>query len=240
MINRVFPRVNRRFIAIAAFYTALVILITILLWPYFNRFYDPDFRREISDRTAALGPGGWFLLFGVQLFQIVIAFIPGEPVELIAGVLYGIPGGFCLCLAGCVAGSAIVFTLTRRLGARFAVGLFSAEQSSRYAFLRDDRKIELIIFLLFLIPGTPKDMLSYLAGLSRLPIGRFLLLANFARVPSIVSSVIIGATLWEGAWKISALVFAATALIGVTGIFYQEKLIELCRRFSRAKDGTDD
>jgi uncharacterized membrane protein YdjX (TVP38/TMEM64 family) len=225
-------------VAIAAFYTALVVLITVLLWPYVDRFNDPDFRREVSERVAALGPGGWLLLFAVQLFQILIAFIPGEPVELIAGVLYGVPGGFFLCLAGCVAGSAIVFTLARRVGARFTVSLFSAEKSDRYAFLRDSRNTRLIIFLLFLIPGTPKDMLSYLAGLSRLKMGEFLMLANFARIPSIISSAIIGATLWEGAWKISLLVFAATALIGIAGIFYQKRIVEFCRRFGRAKGGS--
>jgi uncharacterized membrane protein YdjX (TVP38/TMEM64 family) len=224
---------NRRFAAIIAFYMAAAALVTFLLWPYISRFEVPAFRREVSERVASLGPAGYLLLFGVQIFQIVVAFIPGEPVELLSGILYGIPGGFILCVAGCVAGSALVFTLARRLGARFAVSLFNPEKSGRYAFLRDSRKIKLIVFLLFLIPGTPKDMLTYLAGLSHIRLGQFLLLANFARIPSIISSVVIGATLWEGDWKISALVFALTALIGVLGIFYKDKMIEICRRFGR-------
>ncbi|MDR1320465.1 MAG: VTT domain-containing protein [Gracilibacteraceae bacterium] len=227
---------NWRFIAIVSFYAALVTLVTILLWPYIDRFNDPEFRGEVSARVASFGVGGWFLLFGVQILQIVFAFIPGGPVELIAGILYGVPGGFLLCVTGSVAGSAIVFTLARRLGSRFAVSLFDPEKSGRYAFLRDSRKTTLIVFLLFLIPGMPKDMLSYLAGLSPIKIGRFLFVSNFARAPAILSSVIIGSALWEGAWKISVFVFALTALLGALGIFYQEKIIETCRRFSRAKD----
>ncbi|MDR1070060.1 MAG: VTT domain-containing protein [Gracilibacteraceae bacterium] len=231
---------NKRFIAIAFFYIALVVLVTILLWPYVDRFNDPAFREEISAKVASFGLGGWFLMFGVQIFQIIFAFIPGGPVELITGMLYGVPGGFLLCLAGSVAGSAIVFTLTRRLGARFAVKLFDPEKSSRYAFLRDSRKITLIVFLLFLIPGMPKDMLSYLAGLSSIKTGEFLVISNFARAPAILSSVIIGSTLWKGTWQISILVFLLTALVGVAGIFNQEKIINACRRFGRTRGKKND
>jgi uncharacterized membrane protein YdjX (TVP38/TMEM64 family) len=143
-------------------------------------------------------------------------------------------------MAGCVAGSAIVFTLARRLGARFAISLFDPEKSAHFAFLRDSRKVSLIVFVLFLIPGAPKDMLSYLAGLSRIGMAQFLVLSNLARAPSVISSVIIGATLWKGDWKISVVMFGVTAAIGVLGIFYKDKVVAFCRNLSHRKERADD
>ena len=100
---------------------------------------------------------------------------------------------------------------------------FPEEKIHNLPILNNPERLEQITLLLFLIPGTPKDILTYAAGLTDIPAKRFLLIATFARIPSIVTSVWAGASLRAGNWIISILLFTAAALIGLGGIWIHKK-----------------
>ena len=84
----------------------------------------------------------------------------------------------------------------------------------------DEKKLELIAFILLMIPGTPKDVLTYMVSLTDIKPARFYFIATFARVPSVVSSTLMGATLSRGKPVMTIIIFLITAAIGVTGIFF--------------------
>ena len=176
-----------------------------------------------------MGVGGWLVVFGIQALQIVIAFIPGEPIEIIAGILYGTWGGLLLCLSGCVVASTLVFSISKKCGTSLLYKMFGKNKVDNFAFLKNKKRVETVSFILFLIPGTPKDMLTYVAGVSNLKLSRFLLISTFARIPSVVSSTLIGSSMRQGDWGITITIFIITAIIGILGIRFNDKIMEFYR-----------
>ncbi|MDL2229473.1 VTT domain-containing protein [Treponema sp. OttesenSCG-928-L16] len=208
------------------------VVLCILLWPFFMRLNDPVYRQQFKSWIEKFGIGGWFIVFGIQFIQIVIAVIPGEPVELLAGMAYGSLGGLLICLLGCAAASSLIFLLVRKFGTPLIVRLFGTKKLNKYKFLNDTQKTAAAVFILFLIPGTPKDMLTYIVPLSRLRMPQFLLISLFARIPSILTSTIMGDSMVQGYWYVFLIIFLFTALIGFLGMKYKEKITD----FFRPKD----
>ncbi len=222
-------KTQKKAIILSVLGIVLVIAITLLFMPYFEKLYKPDYQEKIKEWINTLGVGGWLIVFGVQFLQIVIAFIPGEPIEIIAGILYGTWGGLLVCLSGCVAASTLVFLISKKFGTPLLYKVFGKDKIENFAFLKDKKRVETVSFILFLIPGTPKDMLTYIAGISNLKLSRFLLISTFARIPSVVSSTIIGSSMLRGDWAITITIFIVTAIIGILGIRFNDKILDFYR-----------
>lgn len=225
-------------IAIAVFFSLMLVLSLVSL-PYINLLSEPEAQQKIKAWVTSLGPGGWLLVLSIQIIQIIVAFIPGEPIEILAGVLYGGLGGLFLCLLGCIIASSGIFTLSPKFGTPLVMKLFKKSKLDDFAFLKDSKKLETIVFILFLIPGTPKDMLTYVVGTSPMKLTQFLAISTFARIPSVISSTFMGSSLRQGEWKIAALIFALTAIFGILGIKGKERMISFCKRTSRRIRGTE-
>lgn len=230
---------NRKLLPTAIVAALIFTAAAIAAMPWINGLYDPALRDDFTAYTGSLGIWGYVLLFGLQVLQVVVAIIPGEPVELLAGAVCGGFGGLMLCLAGCALGSAAVFMFMRRLGRPVMEKLFS-KRHREFSFLRDSRRLDTVVFILFLIPGTPKDILTYAVGTTRMPLGRFLIISLFARIPSVVSSTYIGDTVLGGNWYAAAGILAATLVTGLAGILLRERALEFCRRHSRRAAARDD
>ena len=208
--------------------------LTVLALPYVRRLSDPETQRFIQNWIGERGLWGIFILLGLQVFQVIIAFIPGEPMELLAGALCGALGGTVLCLTGTVLASACIFALSRRYGRRLLALLgFGEKQVAQWKWLQRDEqseKADLVIFLVFLIPGTPKDMLTYVVGMTRVSLKRFLWLSTLARVPSVLSSTLIGSSVIQGEGETALILMLVTGLLGILGIEAREKILAFCRR----------
>lgn len=232
---------NRQIVKIALIVAALLALMitaTVLLMPYIRQLADPATRAKFKTWVSSLGALGYLVMTAIQIVQVVIAFIPGEVVEILAGVMYGGFGGLIVCVIGCVLASSGIFLLSKKLGAKFSQRFFSKDNLEKYAYLRDTRKLEIVVFILFLLPGTPKDMLTYVAGTTPMKLAQFLLISTFARIPSIVSSTFIGSSLLHSNWPVTLLIFSATALLGIFGIVYKDRIIEFYKkRLGSGKDG---
>lgn len=229
-----------RMVAIAVALLLLMIAATILLMPYIRSLADPAVRARFRAWVHSLGVMGYLVMVAIQMVQIIIAFIPGEVVEILAGVMYGGFGGLFICLIGCVIASSGIFLLSKKYGARFTQRFFDKGNLDKYAYLKDSRKLELIVFILFLLPGTPKDMLTYVAGTTPMKLAQFLLISTFARIPSIVSSTFIGSSLLHNNWPVTIMIFVVTAVLGVLGIVYKDRIIDFYKRkHSAGKDEID-
>ena len=197
----------------------LFLTVLILLTLLFTRIFAP-YMRSSEQFRAFLETFGWkgrFILLGVQFLQVVIAFIPGEVVELGAGYAYGAIEGTLLCLIGVAASSAIVFLLTKKIGAPLAEAFISREKISELRFINSERKLKRLVFLLFFIPGTPKDVLTYFVGLTNLSLSQFLSLTLIARIPSVLSSTICGQMLGNKNYITALIVYAITGGISILG-----------------------
>ena len=202
-----------------------MILATALLWPYVSTLATEEGRTEFKTYIDSIGIIGWFVTLGIQLLQIFIAFIPGEPIELMLGFVWGPWIGMLTCLFGIFIGTTVIFLLVKRFGRPFVRRIVGDKDLSTYKFLSDPRKIDLTVFVLFFIPGTPKDALTYIAPLAPIEPARYLVIATLARIPSIITSTLLGDSLAEGEYLVSVIVFVVTALISALGIIFGNKFI---------------
>jgi uncharacterized membrane protein YdjX (TVP38/TMEM64 family) len=186
----------------------------------------PEGREEFKVWVDGLGFGGWLVTLGIQLLQIFVALIPGEPVELMLGYVWGPWLGTLTCLIGIFIGTATIFLLVRKFGMKFVSRFVDPEELKRYKFLRDKNKVDITVFILFFIPGTPKDALTYIAPIAPIGAVKYLLIATFARIPSIITSTILGDSIADGKWVLALVVFAITAVISVLGIILGNRYIE--------------
>lgn len=171
------------------------------------------------------GLTGVLAFLGLQVAQVVVAVLPGEPVELMAGALYGTWGGLAMCMIGLWVGSVIVYYAVKATGP----ARIDPATLHKYKFLCDDAHVHFFLFLLYFIPGTPKDILLYIGPFLPVRARTFFLIAMFARIPSVITSTYAGATLMEGRWQVSILVFAVTGVLALLCIWQQENLLRLLR-----------
>ena len=185
----------------------LIVLLTLFIWNWLRSFSQDDFRDYIRS-FGALGP---LVLLGLQILQVFIALIPGEIVESAAGYILGPWLGTAVCYLGIGIASSLIFTLTRRYGVKLVEVFVSREKINQLRFINTPKKRDGLIFLLFFIPGTPKDLLTYFVGLTDIKLGAFLTISLVARIPSVLSSTFGGHLLGEGRY------WGAVALYGITG-----------------------
>ena len=203
-----------------------VVLLCIWLFPYVLSLKDEAVRTQFEAWINSLGIWGFFVMLAIQILQVIIAIIPGEPVEIIAGVLYGGLGGLCLCLLGILIGTAAIYFAVKKFGYPLVRKFVSEEQMGRFKFLSDAKRLETVTFLLFFIPGTPKDVLTYLVPLTDIRPLRFFLIATFARIPSIITSSFIGENLSKGNLWMTVTIFAIAGALGIGGILFNNYFLD--------------
>lgn len=208
----------------------LLILISIGLSIYFfpqlKELATAEGREKLMLKLESYGALKHIVFIGIQILQVIIAFIPGEPIELIGGALFGWWMALILCLLGTLLGTIIVFYLVKLLGKPFINIIIPEEKISKFRFLNDSRKLKLTIFILYLIPGTPKDVLTYCAPLTPIRPLHFFIIVTFARIPSVISSNIIGSSVSSGNWVLSLIVTIITGALGICGIWFSNKLVK--------------
>lgn len=229
------PRRRARLIAFAALAVVVVALAAACVnWlpAVYAWLSDPAAVRAFVAEHAVLAR---LAIVGVNVLQIVLAFLPGEPVELASGYALGFFEGTAACLAASAIGTSFIYLAVRRWGRRAVDLFFDQGYFERFGWLRRTRRLELIMLVVFLIPGTPKDFLTYFAGLTDMRFGTALAIATFGRIPSIVTSTIAASSFASGDYGllVGALAIAALLIAG-GGVAYR------CVRAHAAQDETSD
>lgn len=182
----------------------------------------PAFRRWVQQK----GLYGRVIFVFLLVMQMIIAFIPGEPFEIAAGYAFGWAEGTLLCLVGSLIGAFIIFSAVRIIGIKLLYLFFTQEEIGRVSLLSSHRRFSTLIFLVYLVPGTPKDIVSYFVGLSRMGLGQWLFISTIAKIPSIITSTLGGSLMGEANYMLAAGVFCVTAVISVAGMTLYNKVTE--------------
>lgn len=161
---------------------------------------------------------GRLIYVGIQILQVFIAFIPGEVVEVAGGLAFGAIEGMLLSLIGVAIGSSIIFMLTKTLGMRFVELFVERERINEMKFIRNGRNLEWLVFYVFLIPGTPKDLLTYVVGLTRMKLVPFLIISLVARIPSVLSSTWGGDAIMSGEYTKAIIIFGVALGCSLIGL----------------------
>ena len=191
---------------------------------------EPEvFRAWVADH----GLLGMAAYTGMVFLQVLVAIIPGEPLEIAGGYAFGAVWGTVLCLLGAFLGSAAVFAVVRKWGVPLVEVFFSQDKLDKLTFLKTSPKRPALLWLVFTVPGTPKDLLCYFAGLTDLRWTTWLLIASVGRLPSIITSTVGGNALGLQNYQFAAITFAATTVIaGVGLVIYRQ----VCRRHKHSAE----
>ena len=180
-----------------------------------SKFSDTDAVKQWVDSHFLLG---LVVMTAVCAAQVIIAFIPGEVVEIAVGYVFGGWLGAVVCIVGSTLGSLVAILLARKFGRRLVESLYPREKIDALPILNAPRKRNIMTFLLFLIPGTPKDLITYVVGMTDMSIPLYILLTTLARFPSVITSTLGGGALGDDKWGHALIIFAIAA--AVSGIGY--------------------
>ena len=221
---------RKLFIKKTIFLVSLLVLIGLLA---FLTFIAVDFLKNMGDAesfkeyVSSFGVAGILVGFGFQVLQVFLAIIPGEVIEIGLGFAFGSILGTIICYGGLAFASALIFIAVKKLGMKFVQLFFSMEKIESMNFVKKNinnpERLRKLTFLLFVIPGTPKDLLTYFMGLTPMPLGEFLSVSLIARIPSVISSTVGGMLIHNGNYIAATILFAVTALLSVAGWLGYEK-----------------
>lgn len=220
-------KAQRRRKAVALMSLILVLILCLwLTWVLYRKLKavggtPEDFKSFID----TFGVSGWLVALGIQILQVIVALIPGEVVEIGMGYAFGAVQGTVLCMAGVAIASTVVFLLTKRFGVRLLELFFPREKIDGLRFINSEQKLDRMVFILFFIPGTPKDLLTYFVGLTRMRLSQFLAISLIARIPSVVSSVIGGNLISSRNYVAAAILFAITGAVSLLGMLLYNALL---------------
>ena len=213
-------------IILAIIAVAIIVGVLAYLIPVMKNLSTVEGQEAFKNKVHDSGFIGLLMLFGLQLAQVFLFILPGEPIEILAGMCYGGWGGLLfITISVCIITTGIFF-LVRKLGRKFVYDFCDEKKVKKIEnskLFKNPKKVEWIMIILFMIPGTPKDLLVYIAGLLPIKPLRFILISTFARLPSVVSSTFAGNTLMKGDWQSSLVIYAITFLLVAIVVFIINK-----------------
>ncbi len=214
-------------------FIVLITAIVVAIWPTLSIVFEPGGVETLIELITSQGPLGVLILLGMQLLQIIVAFIPGEVVQIAAGMMYGPLWGSVVILVGCVLSSMVVYELAHKLGAPFVRSMVGEKQLLKFRQFELSGKFGVTVFILFLIPGFPKDVLTYIVPLSDMNLRTFLLLSTIGRTPGVIISTYAAAGLADGNIVTSVIIFVVAALIAIIVLLLRNRIIDAISRHSK-------
>ena len=195
-------------------------------------FSTPEQLKSWIRTSGVIAP---LAFLAAQAFQVIVFFIPGEVPQIAGGYLFGVWLGSLLSTLGILVGSTVSFLLSRLLGIPFVYALFQPGKVNQVRHVAGSSRAKMTFFLFFLIPGIPKDLLCYVAGLTPIRLPLFLLISTLGRLPGILGSAFIGDAAAGKRWILAGLLFAASALLFLVGFTFRDRIQTLLEKISAGR-----
>lgn len=209
-------------------YVILIAGLTVALIPLAKLLTSEGGMERFKNILESYKAFGIIIFTLVQAVQVLVVIVP--PVQIVGGMLFGGILGSIFSLIGLWAGSALVFWLVKTTGAPLVHAIISKKNIKKFSFFENTDKICLITFVLYLIPGTPKDALTYIVPLTNLDMKRFLLMVMPARIPAIVISAFFGSCIQKGQYTATIIIAVVMVLFGIFGFLYRDKIVEKMKK----------
>lgn len=190
----------------------ILIVIPVLLTIYCrDTLLSTDFWNQLPSKLSSHPLLSALALVALQIIQIVICILPGQPIQLASSYMYGVFGGYCIAIIGATLGCMVTYQIAHFLGSDAMHMMFGKEKVASYMRKLNSGKALTIVFLIYLVPGIPKDLVSYIAGISDIELKPFLLVSTLGRSPGILGSLLIG-SFWSSKNYTGIAVVAAVML----------------------------
>jgi len=231
--------ISRRLIAFGKLFLLFAILIVVPLVLYLL-YKDKLFNKAyLSNRLDDFKGFAFIPLILLQIIQIVICIIPGQPIQFASSYLYGVLGGFLISLVGAFIGTVITYYLAKFLGNDALHVIFGEEKVKSYVRKLNSSRAYVIIFLLYLIPGIPKDVTSYIAGISNIRLRPFIFLSILGRSPGVLESLLFGTFLAHRNYFGIAMLIIASIIILLICYIKRDVLLKFIDSYEDSEDNLE-
>jgi uncharacterized membrane protein YdjX (TVP38/TMEM64 family) len=210
-----------KIVAFPAFIAVMIAVGIIFRQQFVDAFRNREAVRALITTWGGLGP---LVFIALQILQVVVFIIPGEVIQISGGFIFGFWAGAALSIIGIGLGSMINYYVGRILGKPFVSSVVKPVQFEKFEALLGNRKTITGYLLLFLIPGIPKDVLCYFAGMGKFSAVSFLFASMIARLPGIVGSTLIGSATYSANYTIVIGVSAVAVAALIAGVIWRSKL----------------
>lgn len=205
-------------------FVLITVIITIILVPKIKIFIDDPLKfRDYINEHGVYGVAIFLLL---QIIQIIVSIIPGEFIEVAAGISFGWFYGFVLCEIGIFIASSFIYFISRKLGKPIVESFIGKERFKKLEKFNHSKKRDQIIFLIFFIPALPKDLLTYVASFFDISYKKLMSIILIARIPSIITSTIAGNYIINKEYWKAILIFVITGAIAIVCYFLSDKIMK--------------
>jgi uncharacterized membrane protein YdjX (TVP38/TMEM64 family) len=205
------------------------------LWNQFVKLYDLlHNRRQLKGFIVSFGGYSPLAYILLQIIQVVIAPIPGGAIEFLGGYLFGAKGGFIYSMVGLTIGSLMAFSLAR-IFEKIAVEKFVSEETRKKFDYLVEHQGAILSFILFLIPGFPKDALCYILGLTPMHLGIFMIISTIGRIPGTLMACLQGGKAFEHQYKTFLVLLGISGLVILVFFVYHEEIHNLLKKLKPAK-----
>ncbi|MBR2541032.1 MAG: TVP38/TMEM64 family protein [Mogibacterium sp.] len=231
---------NKKILAYIKFIFLACIIIGVPLALYLkfgSEFFSKDFVYDLEAYLRSHRSGAAWTLIGLQIFQVIVCIIPGQPIQFAASYIFGIVRGLLISLIGAVIGAAISFCLAKVLGRDFLYVLFDKDKLDDYQRKLNSGKGLMFVLLIYLLPGVPKDLVSYAAGISGMKLRPFLLVSTVGRTPGMMGSLLTGHFLGTRNYAAIAILAVLMALILIICFIKRQALLDLLDRVEAKEKG---
>lgn len=203
-----------------------LIALTIYIFPYFNKLKNLEYRQHFINKLQNMGFRGVMILIAIGALQVILAVLPGEILEIMAGIMYGPWFGLIICEIGITLGTVIVYFAVKMLGRNASLLINTEKYEEKFKVLKDPKRIEILMASFLLFPGLPKDFLAFVAPLTNVKFSRFLIINAIARIPSILTSTYFGGSIFSGNFKIALLIYILEGVLALIGVIFNKQITE--------------
>lgn len=224
-------KLRKRYQTISAILKLLLLLFILIGLPIYIFFFQYDIIEQFSSteqveaffdehKTKSI-----FIYLIFQVIQIIICVIPGQALQFAAGYMYGFWMGYIWSLVGAFIGTVITYYLAKILGHDAMHMIFGEERIRDLLVKFNSKKAMVLVFLFYLIPGLPKDLCSYVAGLSEMKLKPFLIISLTGRTPAMMGSLLIGRLVNTGGYTWAIIISAIAFLLFLLGVLLRKHLL---------------
>lgn len=223
--------VRKRYLALGGIiiFLGLMVYLTIIFMPFIKHLVENS--DQFKEYLQSFGSWGVVVFILLQTAQVVLPAVPGEVIQFAGGYVYGIWPGTLYNVLGILLGMSIAFSLSRLIGLPLVRYLVPEEQLRRFDFIFVHHRAEIIVIILFFIPGLPKDFLTYIAGLTPVRPLPFIVFTTIARLPANIAATYMGANLIGGNTTIVIIMAAVVVILFALGIVYRQAILDFLRSF---------
>ena len=228
MINRADYSKDKKILAVLKFLILLLVIVGIPAFLYLrfgSEVFSKDSAQIVIDYLKSHEQQSVLIIIALQIVQVIICILPGQPIQFASSYMFGILRGFSLSIIGAFIGAAISFYLAKILGSDMLQILFDKDKVVDYQRKLNSSKGLLIVLLIYLIPGVPKDLVAYVAGISEMKFKPFIILSTLGRSPGMIGSLLLGHYYGEGNYRAIIILSVIVAIVLIICFIFRKKIM---------------